>query len=137
MQYKTHICNTDKYKILQSIHRSENIVDWSLEELNTVERNPNNRIRYLFDDSDKLVGVYILKSISSEYIEISLILVLEEFRGFGYGKQLLMDCLKDNTKKSSIYTASRNPIVKSLLLKFNFKIVPIYSLPISIIFFFV
>lgn len=122
----------EKRQIVTEISQSSNIFDWSLQELNSIEDSHHCVLRCMRNKAHQLVGLYATKRIDNDTVEIALILVLQEFRGLGYGKKLLDNCLDNLDKSSIIYISSRNAIVKKFLLDNGFTEVPLLRIPWNI-----
>ena len=122
-------------QIIKEINNSPNIVNWNVSEIKHLEESSSDIIKYLFDKNHNLVGLYVIKKLNIRYIEIAVILVLEEYRDLGYGYRLLMNCLNDcKNYNSNIYTVSRNPVVTKWLKQENFNRIPLIKLPKEIFF---
>jgi GNAT superfamily N-acetyltransferase len=81
----------------------------------------------------ELAGVVVNVSISKEWEELAVLLVLEEFRGQGIGKALFNVALEDiKSRQKNAYTTSRNPIVLKLMKENGFKFCSLVKLPIDV-----
>jgi len=81
----------------------------------------------------KLAGVAVNVSISKEWEELAVLLVLEKFRGQGIGKALFYKALEDiKNRQKNAYTTSRNPIVLKLMKENGFQFVSLLKLPLPI-----
>ena len=81
---------------------------------------------------NQLIGLTAFKTINNNWLELSLILVLKEFRNKGYGKQL-SEFAFNQCKDRKIYTSSRNPITQKWFQEKGFKKIKFFFLPPFII----
>lgn len=111
--------------ILKEISESDNILSYSKKEWLALDNN----VFYGYLDN-KIVGVAVIKEMRNNWVEISPLLVLKEFRNEGYGKELaqyLLPYLKDK----KLFASSRNPITQKWLIEKGFKEVNPFFLPLS------
>lgn len=83
------------------------------------------------DNTGQMVGVCLSYDFSSNWAFISVLYVLEEFRGKGIGKKLFHQTCQDILSRGrNIYTSSRNPIVIKMMSELNFLLFEtLYTLP--------
>lgn len=64
-----------------------------------VESYVKSGIVYVGEESDKVIGVYVLKETEKVVVEIMNVAVLESFQNKGLGKQLLAHAIEEASKR--------------------------------------
>jgi GNAT superfamily N-acetyltransferase len=112
--------------------------------INAIKRTPNitgyakkewEKFGSIFvaEVNSELAGVAVNISISKEWEELAVLLVLEKFRGNGLGKSLFNIALEDiKTRNKNAYTTSRNPIVLKLMKENGFQFLSLLKLPLPV-----
>jgi GNAT superfamily N-acetyltransferase len=113
--------------VINAIKRTPNITGYTKKEWEKFGRV------FVAEVNMEFAGVAVNVSISDEWEELAVLLVLEKFRGQGIGKALFNVALEDiKTKHKNAYTTSRNPIVLKLMKENGFKFLSLSKLPLPI-----
>ena len=114
--------------LVEKIKLITDITGYSLKEWLTFEE-----VLIAEDREGTMLGVCFAYDFSSNWSFISVLFVLEEFRGKGVGKQLFdQTCRRILSRKRNVYTSSRNPIVIKMMTKLSFILFnTLYMLPQS------
>ena len=83
------------------------------------------------DPEENMLGVCLAYDFSSNWSFISVLFVLEKFRGYKIGKKLFKEaCRKILSRKRNVYTSSCNPVVIEMMKQSNFILFDtLYVLP--------
>lgn len=122
------LTNNEAIFLVKKIQLITDITGYSLKEWLTFEN-----LLIAEDKGGNMLGVCLAYDFSLTWTFISVLFVLEEFRGQGIGKQLFQaTCDNILSRKRNIYTSSRNPIVIKMMRDFNFILFDtLYVLPQS------
>lgn len=113
--------------ISREIRLTNNIIGYKTGELTGFKNT------FIATEGKELIG--ILTYVELEYwIDLKILMVLKEYRGRGYGKELFEHAFEQLQElNKSFYTITRNPIVINLLKEKGFKETSLLKLPISVI----
>lgn len=88
---------------------------------------------FVAEVNSEIAGVAVNVSISKEWEEFAVLLVLEKYRGQGLGKALFNVALEDiKNRHKNAYTTSRNPIVLKLMKENGFQFLSLLKLPLPV-----
>ena len=112
--------------LVENIKLITEITGYSLKEWLTFES-----VLVAEDREENMLGVCLAYDFSSNWSFISVLFVLEKFRGKGIGQQLFKEaCRRILFRKRNIYTSSRNPVVIKMMKQLNFILFDtLYVLP--------
>ena len=112
--------------LVENIKLITEITGYSLKEWLTFED-----VLIAEDREENMLGVCLAYDFSSNWSFISILFVLEKFRGKGIGQQLFKEaCRKILSRKRNVYTSSRNPVVIKMMKQLNFILFDtLYVLP--------
>jgi GNAT superfamily N-acetyltransferase len=103
--------------LVNQIKLTPNITGYSLKEWLTFDSV------IVAEDEEEMVGVCLYYNFSKNWTFISVLFVLDNFRGKGIGKQLFFRACENIIKlKRNIYTSSREPIVINMMRQLDFEI---------------
>ena len=110
------------------VKNTPNIVGFSSKEWHTLGKVFVAKVK------NELAGICVDKVLNSRWSEISMLLVLEKFRGHGIGKKLFELSFDHASKKNrNIYIVSRNPAVIKMFKRKGFEVFGSnFVLPITI-----
>ena len=120
--------------LVENIKLITEITGYSLKEWLTFES-----VLVAEDREENMLGVCLAYDFSSNWSFISVLFVLEEFRGNKITKKLFKEiseklfkeaCRKILSRKRNVYTSSRNPVVIKMMKQLNFILFDtLYVLP--------
>lgn len=104
--------------LVEQIKQTPNITGYSLKEWMNFKN-----ILVAEDRKKQLMGVCLYYDFSKQWTFISVLFILNQFRGNGIGKALFCKaCQNIQNNNKNIYTASQNPIVIKMMKNLNFII---------------
>ncbi|MCL2923633.1 MAG: GNAT family N-acetyltransferase [Trichodesmium sp. MAG_R04] len=112
--------------LVENIKLITEITGYSLKEWLTFED-----VLIAEDQEENMLGVCLAYDFSSNWSFISVLFVLEKFRGKGIGQLLFKEaCRQILSRKRNVYTSSRNPVVIKMMKQLNFILFDtLYVLP--------
>jgi len=88
---------------------------------------------FIATEGKELIGILTYVELET-WIDLKILMVLKEYRGRGYGKELFEHAFEQLQElNKSFYTVTRNSIVINLLKEKGFKETSLLKLPVSVI----
>ena len=113
--------------ISREISHTNNIIGYKAAELTNF---PNT---FVAISNSKLVGISTYVELK-DWIDRKILIILEEYRGQGYGRKLFDYSIAQTRKlNKSTYTVTRNPAIVKLLEEKGFKRTNLFRLPPPVI----